>query len=267
MSLEIESLQDVLLLSLGDTISNSKKINETTKNNLLKLKKSKIVIVGAGGVGSLCSELLVRSGCENIILVDGDIVEKSNLGRQLYNFENIGKLKVECLKNKLFKIQNSQTDLSITAIANFIDEDIIHEIIKEIALEKEDEDIIIIDCCDNLNTRRIINEYALKHNYLWVYSGGEGFESVVAIFDYINPGSIDLFSKFISTSHVQTSNCSTGVLNSTTAISASLIVKELLLHCLRKNIPEKVEIREQSQIARCIKFNLLHNKVFEFYIK
>ena len=272
MSNEIEHLQDILITKLVSSKMSQKEIF----NSLITLKNTPIFIIGAGGVGSICSELLVRAGFKKITIIDGDVVEKNNLGRQLYNYEDIGKLKVKCLKEKLLKIQNPSLNFSISQISQYIDKKNINKII---SIEENKNYLfstpIIIDCSDNLSTRRLINSFALNNNFMWIYSGGEGFESIVGVFDYSYSNSIDLFSKFITTNHIQTSNCSSGVLNSTTTITASLIVKELLiykynlLHCFS---PLQFEQREnmnndKKQICKCIKFNLLYNKVFEFYIK
>ena len=66
------------------------------KNNTEKLKKSNILIVGLGGVGGSAFEMLIRSGVQNFTIVDGDVVEPSNLNRQtLFTSNDVGKPKVE----------------------------------------------------------------------------------------------------------------------------------------------------------------------------
>ena len=70
------------------------------KENIEKLKKLNIIIIGIGGVGGYTLESIIRSGVENITIVDGDIIEKSNINRQLIvTKENINKPKME-KKNK-----------------------------------------------------------------------------------------------------------------------------------------------------------------------
>lgn len=262
MPYKIEHLQDLLLTQLFENETTQKEIS----NSLNKLKSISISIVGVGGVGSIFAELLIRAGFVNITLIDGDVVEKSNLGRQLYNYEDIGSLKVKCLREKLLKIQNPEFNISISQVPSFLNKENIDSIIPT-KISNGSKNSIIIDCTDNLNVRRIINSYAFENSLMWIYSGGEGFESIVSIFDYTKPGSVDLFSKFITNNHIQTSNCSSGVLNSTTTITASLIVKELLLYYCNLDKEKQNEIGKKKQFAKCIKFNLLRNKIFEFYIK
>ena len=75
------------------------------KNNIQKLANSKVIVYGIGGVGSFVVEGLVRAGVENIILVDNDVIVSSNLNRQIHaTISNIGKLKVDCMKERILSI-------------------------------------------------------------------------------------------------------------------------------------------------------------------
>ena len=75
------------------------------KDNIQKLANSKVIVYGIGGVGSFVVEGLVRAGVENIILVDGDMIALSNLNRQIHaTISNIGKLKVDCMKERILSI-------------------------------------------------------------------------------------------------------------------------------------------------------------------
>ena len=67
-----------------------------------KLFASKIIVFGIGGVGGAVAEMLVRSGIQNLTVVDFDTVDKTNINRQLVaNINNIGNLKVEEFKKKM----------------------------------------------------------------------------------------------------------------------------------------------------------------------
>ena len=75
------------------------------KDNIQKLANSKVIVYGIGGVGSFVVEGLVRAGVENIILVDNDVIAPSNLNRQIHaTISNIGKLKVDCMKERILSI-------------------------------------------------------------------------------------------------------------------------------------------------------------------
>ena len=78
------------------------------KDNIEKLNNSKVCVFGLGGVGSYVVEALARAGIENFILVDKDIVEKSNINRQLIALDNtIGKDKVEVSKERILLINKN----------------------------------------------------------------------------------------------------------------------------------------------------------------
>ena len=85
------------------------------KENLKAINTSKVIVFGVGGVGSWCVESLVRTGIENITLVDFDTVCPTNVNRQLQaTMKTIGKLKVEVLKERLLEIN---PNAKITAIS------------------------------------------------------------------------------------------------------------------------------------------------------
>lgn len=75
------------------------------KENLEKLKNSKIAIFGIGGVGSFVAEGLARAGIQNFILVDNDNVDITNLNRQLHALHStVGKYKVDLMKERILDI-------------------------------------------------------------------------------------------------------------------------------------------------------------------
>lgn len=73
-----------------------------------RLQRARVILFGCGGVGGWCAEALVRTGVQDITLVDFDVVAESNVNRQLAALEtNIGQPKVEALKERLQKIQST----------------------------------------------------------------------------------------------------------------------------------------------------------------
>jgi tRNA A37 threonylcarbamoyladenosine dehydratase len=69
---------------------------------IARLATSKVLVMGVGGVGSICSEALVRSGVGNIMLIDGDTVEISNINRQIPALHStVGRYKAEVMAERL----------------------------------------------------------------------------------------------------------------------------------------------------------------------
>ena len=91
-----------------------------------RIGRAKILLAGAG-VGSVIAECLLRIGFQNITLFDGDTVELSNLNRQNYTVNDIGKAKVEALKNRLNEI-NPLANIDIKNI--FLTEENVREYIQ-----------------------------------------------------------------------------------------------------------------------------------------
>ena len=90
-----------------------------------KIKDFRVLLAGAG-IGSNVAETLLRIGFETITLVDGDVVEESNLNRQNYTEEDVRKPKVEALKNRLLSINPKA---QISTINTFINHDNVRDII------------------------------------------------------------------------------------------------------------------------------------------
>ena len=259
----IELRQDQLLLKEAQNAQEKDNII----SNLKLFKQKHFILVGLGGVGSNCAELLIRSGCMNLTLIDADIIEVHNLGRQNYLNKQINLFQSNSLKENLLEINPK---VKIKIIDEYINSDNYSKNFLNLITNSKEESVII-DCADNLITRNLINSFCLEHNIDWMYSGAEGFESICALFNYSkniqknNNSKINSYSKLITLNHTQSANCSTGVLNSTTLITASLIMKELLFqYCLPEN--HKVTLKNKNNKIKCIKFNSLHNSIFEFYI-
>ena len=90
-------------------------------DNFNKIKNTKILLVGVGGVGGFAYEALIRSGFQNIIIIDKDKVELSNLNRQLIaNLKTINKPKVDIAKSNALNINEN---IKIKAIEAYLNKD------------------------------------------------------------------------------------------------------------------------------------------------
>lgn len=133
------------------------------KKSLKKLGKKCVLVVGAGGVGGMCIEALARSGIGQLILVDQDTIEPSNINRQLIaTFQSIGQVKVEAWKERI-KILAPNTKVEI--IHNRYD---IHmnDILDQYPID------FIIDCIDSLKSKEELIEYSLQKNIPFICSMG-----------------------------------------------------------------------------------------------
>lgn len=99
-------------------------VSRHTPNVHYKLKNGKVAILGIGGLGSNIAISLARIGVGTLILADFDIVEPSNLNRQQYFINDIGKYKTDALKNN---IENINPFIEVKTINKIIDSSNIHE--------------------------------------------------------------------------------------------------------------------------------------------
>jgi len=116
-------------------------------DNLNKIKNSKVLVIGLGGVGSSAVETLVRSGVENIILVDYDKVDITNINRQFIALHStIGEYKTDVFENR---IKDINPKCNVVKINKRIDSSNIDEIFYY------DLDYII-DACDTVETKKLL---------------------------------------------------------------------------------------------------------------
>ena len=135
------------------------------KDSLDKIKNTKVLIVGIGGVGGHTVLSLIRSGIENIALVDYDTVDITNFNRQVVGFrKNIGKKKIEVLKDMILEIN---PNCKVTTFDLFLDEQNINDVITK-------EYDYVIDACDTVKTKKAIIKTCLDKDIKVISSMGTG---------------------------------------------------------------------------------------------
>jgi molybdopterin/thiamine biosynthesis adenylyltransferase/rhodanese-related sulfurtransferase len=138
-----------------------------------KLKSSSVLVIGTGGLGSPVSLYLAAAGVGNIGLVDYDVVETSNLQRQVvHGSRNVGRLKVESARERLL-------DLNPTIQVDAINEPFTSENAIKIAGPYQ----VIIDGSDNFPTRYLTNDLCVLTGKPNVYGAVFRFDGQASVFD------------------------------------------------------------------------------------
>lgn len=136
------------------------------QENLSKINDKTVVVIGIGGVGGYTATSLVRCGIKNIIIIDFDTVDITNINRQIIAFHStVGKKKTDVMEKML---------LDINPLVNVIKYDIFltPENLKQIlSLHNID---YIVDACDTISTKKAIIEYCLSNNIKLISSMGTG---------------------------------------------------------------------------------------------
>ncbi len=141
-----------------------------------KLSESKVLVVGAGGLGCPVLQYITAAGIGTIGIIDFDVVETSNLHRQiLYGESAVGKNKAIAAKERLADLN---PDITINAYPQKLD--------TKNAISLFSQYDIIVDGTDNFSTRYLINDAVVLTNKPLVYGAIFKFEGQVAVFNYQN---------------------------------------------------------------------------------
>ena len=141
-----------------------------------KLLNAKVLVIGAGGLGCPVLQMLAASGVGTLGIVDGDVVDVTNLHRQLlYANEDCGTKKVEAAANAISRIN---PDINVNVYPEFISETNIATIVKDYE--------ILVDCTDTIATRYLINDISVHLGKPMIYASIHKFEGQISVFNYQN---------------------------------------------------------------------------------
>jgi len=182
-----------------------------------KIKNSKVLIIGMGGLGCPLLTYLSSAGIANIGIVDHDKVELSNLSRQtLFNISDIGKFKVTQAKKKIKKIYKK---INVKIFKTKVSNKNINKILKNYQ--------IICDGTDNFETRYLINDICKKNKKILITAAINKFDGHLLKFNFQKNG--PCFRCFMPEKPVQENNCgSDGVFTPIAGILGSLQANEVL---------------------------------------
>ena len=193
-----------------------------------KILSSRVLIIGAGGLGSPIAEFLSRAGVGLLGIVDNDKVSLSNLHRQgLYNTTDIGKFKVKIAKDKIKKI-NPNTKVTIYKIR--LNNDNFKKIINDYDY--------IVDGSDNFKTKFLLNDFCLKFKKILITGAISKFDGHIFTFNFKDK-KIPCLRCFFQESDISDDllNCeSEGILGTVAGIVGTIQANEVLKKILNIGI-------------------------------
>ncbi len=150
-------------------------LKEFSEENLKILSKIRVAIVGVGGIGCPLSLYLISSGLKKITLIDGDLIEKSNLNRQiLFDINDIGKKKVNVAKKKL---QSINPNIEINVVDSHINNKNIN------CLSNQS---IVVDATDDWYTSKLLNKFCLRNSIDFLFSSVIKYDLQIIMFEHKN---------------------------------------------------------------------------------
>ena len=138
-----------------------------------KLNQSHALIIGAGGLGSPASLYLATSGIGKLTICDGDVVDLTNLQRQIvHRNDSVGVAKAVSARRTLLEIN---PDIDVVAVTQRLTGEALEQRVAEAD--------VILDCCDNFNTRHAVNRACVKYKKPLVSGAGIRFDGQISVFD------------------------------------------------------------------------------------
>jgi adenylyltransferase/sulfurtransferase len=138
-----------------------------------RLLDSRVLIIGLGGLGSPVLQYLAASGIGHLFLVDHDVVELSNVQRQIcHGTDDVGKTKVQSAIEEVVRINPT---IFVEGFEKKADAELLQRLLPAIDL--------VVDCSDNFNIRYLINDACLEFKTPWVSGAAVALQGQLICFD------------------------------------------------------------------------------------
>ncbi|WP_439605905.1 HesA/MoeB/ThiF family protein [Hydrogenophaga sp.] len=194
-------------------------LNEIGVEGQEALLASHALVIGAGGLGSPVALYLGSAGVGRITVVDHDVVDETNLQRQIaHNLARVGRPKAESIREAIAAIN---PDVQVTPVVQRADEALLDTLIAQAD--------VVLDCTDNFATRHAINRACVKHRRPLVSGAAIRMDGQLSVFDTRNPGNPCYACVFPETAGLEETRCATmGVFAPLVGIVGSMQAAEAL---------------------------------------
>ena len=184
-----------------------------------KIKKSKVLIVGLGGLGCPVAECLCRAGVGTIGLIDHDKIDLSNIHRQsMFTTKDINKYKVKVVSDRVKKIN---PNVKIKSFKKKLSRSNIEKLMNHFD--------IIIDGTDNFTSKFLVNEFSKKFKKIFVCGAISKFDGHVFSFNFLKNKSLCLKSFYQTIPNDEVLNCETdGVVGTIASVVGSIQANEVI---------------------------------------
>ncbi len=194
-------------------------INEIGEAGQARLKDARVLVIGAGGLGASALSYLAASGIGHISIVDDDVVELSNLNRQIiHETGDIGRPKVQSAADRISELNPV---VQVTPhIARFSTEN------AETLIAGHD---IVVDGCDNFETRYVLNHACRIAQIPWVYAAVRGFDAQISCFTPYGDNPTPCYQCLVPDAPPNRNDCAEhGVLGALVGVMGSMLAIETI---------------------------------------
>jgi molybdopterin/thiamine biosynthesis adenylyltransferase len=174
-------------------------LNELGVEGQERILAAHVLVIGAGGLGSAAALYLGSAGVGQITLVDHDLVDLTNLQRQIaHTTQRVGLPKVESAQQAIHAIN---PEVHVRALHTRADAALLDHWLPQVDL--------VLDCCDNFATRHAINAACVRHGKPLVSGAAIRFDGQIAVYDAVDPQSPCYACLFAPDAAVEETQCAT----------------------------------------------------------
>ena len=199
-----------------------------------RISAARVTVIGAGAIGSVTADLMVRAGIGFLRLVDRDFVDLSNLQRQsLYEEDDVRRNQPKAIAAEA-KLRRINSEVQIEAVVDDVNPSTVEDYIQDVDL--------VLDALDNFETRFVVNDACAKHSRTWIYAAAVGSYGLVMP---IIPGKSPCLRCMLGSLPAPGTSptCDTaGVIGSITHIVASIQTAEALKLICGTTSPEDLQL-------------------------
>ncbi len=184
-----------------------------------RILQGRALVIGAGGLGSPAAMYLACSGIGQLTLVDHDTVDLTNLQRQIiHRDDSVGSPKVDSAARTLHAL-NPYTQ--VTAVARRADAELLDQLVPQAD--------VVLDCCDNFQTRQAVNAACVRHGRPLVWAAAIRFDAQISVVDPRDPTAPCYACTFPPSDNFEEAQCATmGVFAPLVGVLGSLQAAEAL---------------------------------------
>lgn len=186
-------------------------VNKIGESGQLALRNATVLIVGMGGLGNPVAMYLAAAGVGKLIIADGDTVDITNLQRQiLFGQQDIEQNKADVAAEKLVL---NNPDVDVEVVDEMLDQELANYYVQQVDL--------VVDCCDNITTRYLMNQTCIMFKKPFIVGAATGFDGQQFTIEPNKPQSACYQCVFPKMEQAPTDNCQTiGVIGPVLAVIA-----------------------------------------------